>query len=268
LEEFDQSNDQRPSAIVPAQRDEPRPAPPLTDTTPDHTLLVGLESALHRRDAQEAARLYIRASATGVLPFGNSERMLARLFNVALGDARFDPGEFCTLARAFGWDRPQLDSAVVSDVRERVFARLAAEDWYDHLSAIAASRQRLGRKWVRAARLVLGRIRGWGLFRIHRPTLQRILDEYARHETWLCDRIDNAWVATLKRRMRRRELFASAGIALFLGAIFVDGAIVSVNSSKGDSAVAFLSMIPLGLFLLWFIRLMLRHFVDVWRRRP
>ena len=62
--------------------------------------------------------------ATGVLPFGNSERMLARLFNVALGDARFDPGEFRTLARAFGWDRPQLDSAVVSDVRERVFARL------------------------------------------------------------------------------------------------------------------------------------------------
>jgi hypothetical protein len=271
-EELDRGTDLRLPPIVP-RRDEPRSMPPAVDTTSDRALLVGLESALQRRDAHEAVRLYIRASATGAVPLGNTERMLRRLFDAALGDARFNPDEFRALARTFGWDRPLLDSPVVSDVRDRVSARLAAEDWYDNLAAIAAHRQRLGRKWVRAARLVLRRIRGWALFRIHRPTLQTIVDEYARHATWLHDRIDPAWVVTLKRRMRRRELFAGVLLTLVLGGVLLDAAIVLATGAvglvlRGENSVAFLITIPIGLVLFGFVRLLQRHVVDVWRRRP
>jgi|HubBroStandDraft_6_1064221.scaffolds.fasta_scaffold182542_1 hypothetical protein len=259
-----------PIASMPREETPHAPAPAV-DAALDRSLLVGLESALQRRDAREAARLYIRASATGALPLGDAERMLARLFTVALADARFERAEFRALAATFGWDRPQLDSAVVSDVRQRVSARLAAEIWYDNLAAVAPRRLILGRKRVRVARLLLRRIRGWGLFRIDRPALRTLLDEHAHHEAWLRDRIDAAWVVTLKRRMRRRELFANASLVLFLGALLLNGVIVFVGGALGllkdDSAVGFFVIVPIAAVLVWFIRLLLRNMVDIWRRR-
>ena len=263
----------RRAPIASTPREETWHAPAPTDEAVlDRSLLVGLESALQRRDAGAAARLYIRASATGALPLGDAERTLARLFTVALADARFERAEFSTLAKTFGWDRPQLDSAIVSDVRQRVFARLGAEDWYDDLAKVAARRLILGRKRVRAARLLLRRIRGWGLFRIDRPTLQALLDEHARHDSWLQDRITPAWVATLKQRMRRRELVANASLALFLGALLLNVVVVVVGGAVGllkdESTVGLFAIIPIAAVLIWFIRLLLRQIIAVWGRRP
>jgi len=273
LEQLNRDIEARRAPMAPMPREAPpRAAAPADATVPDRSLLVSLESALQRRDAGAAAPLYIRASATGALPLGDTERMLARLFTVALADPRFDRAELRALAKTFGWDRPQLDSAIVSDVRQRVFARLSAEDWYDDLVAVAQRKKRAPHKRVRAARLLLGRIRGRALFRIHRPTLQALLDEHARHDGWLQDRIDPAWVATLKRRMRRRELFANASLGLFLGALLLNAVSVFVSGALGllkdDSTVGFLVAIPIAAVLFWFIRLLWRHIVAVWRRRP
>jgi hypothetical protein len=120
---------------------------------------------------------------------------------------------------------------------------------------------------------MLKRIRGWGLFRIHRPALQVRFDEYTRHELWVRDRIDPAWVTTLKRRFHRRELLAGAVLPLFLAALLAPVAVVLVGgiiglSQHGDSAPAILLLVPVLAVLVWPIKLLLQHFMDVWRRRP
>jgi hypothetical protein len=267
-----------PATQLPAPPVLPRThAPPPPDIVGEHAneraLLIGLESALQRRDARDASQLYCRAAATGALPFGDTERMLARLFTVALEDPTFDGEAFRGLATCFGWDRSELDSVAVSAVRQRVAARLAAEDWYDGLVTTADRKTwRIPRYQTKVARLMLKRIRGFGLFRITRPALQVRLDEYTRHELWVRDRIDPAWVTTLKRRMRRRELVANAILPLFLAALLFDAVIVLVGGIIGlfehdESSLGILLLIPVCAVLAWLIKLLLQHFVDVWRTK-
>src|SRR6185503_8454070 len=123
-----------------------------TPQPPARARLIALEQALQRGDAREASRLYFRAAATGAVPLGDTERMQVRLFAVALDDPTFDGPAFRTLAKSLGWDRPEFDSEAGSSVRQRVSARLAAEDWYDELVALA-DRKRLwsGRRQIACA---------------------------------------------------------------------------------------------------------------------
>lgn len=239
----------------------------------DRALLIALESALQRGDAREAAQLYVRAAASGALPLGDAERMLARLFAVALEDPAFDGAAFRDLAKTFGWERPELASPMTSEIRRRVTARLAAEDWHDGLVALADRRRWwFGRKKSRIARLMLRRIRGWGLLRVDRPALRTTLDTLKPHEIWLHDRIPSEWVATLERRLRRRELIASAGLAAFLGFLLLDVAYVVVAGLLGlieDASVfAILILIAFTAVLIWLLRAFVKHFIGMWRNQP
>ena len=253
------------------------PAPPLPNIAEERAneraLLIGLEAALQRHDAREASQLYVRAAATGALPLGDAERMLARLFTVALEDASFDGPAFRALAKSFGWDRPDLDSATVAAVRQRVMTRLAAEDWYDALVGIA-DRKRWwfwGRR-SRVARLMLRRIRGWGLLRIDRPALRATLDALKPHESWLRDRIAPEWVATLERRMRRRELIASGASTAFFAFLLLDAAIVIigglVGAIKEDATFGILILIAVTAVLIWMLQAAVKNFIGMWRSSP
>lgn len=252
------------------------PAPPVVvaeERANERALLIGLESALQRRDARDASQLYVRAAATGALPLGDAERMLVRLFTVALEDASFDGPAFRALAKSFGWDRPDLDSAALSQVRARVAARLDAEEWYDSVVVIAERKKKGVRRFqARAARLLLGRIRGRALFRIKRPALQALLDEYKHHEAWVRDRIDPGWVATLKRRIRRRELFAHAVPIAFLAFLLLDAAFVIVGGFLGvvqdETLTAILLLIGVTGVLSWLLWAFVKHFIGMWRSRP
>jgi hypothetical protein len=202
-----------------------------------------------------------------------SQRQEPIAFTVALEDPTFDGEAFRGLVKGLGWERPELDSAAVSPVRQRVAARLAAEDWYDALVTTARRKSwRIPRYQARVARLMLKRIRGFGLFRITRPALQVRLDEYTPPEIWVRDRIDPAWVTTLKRRFRRRELVANAILPLFLASLLLDAAVVLVGGIIGlfehdDSSLGVLLLIPVCAVLAWLIKLLLQHFVDVWRTK-
>lgn len=236
----------------------------------ERALLIELESALQRWDTRAAWQLYVRAAATGAVPLGESERMLARLFTVALGDPNFDGPAFRDLAKSFGWERPELGSEVVSDVRQRVSARLAAEDWYDGLVAIAdRKRWWSGRRKSRVARLVLRRIRGWGLLRVNREALRVTLDTLKPHQGWLRDRIPPEWVATLERRMRRRELIASGWWVLFLGFWVLDGAWFVLGGMLGmikdESVFTILFLIALMAALVWALWAVAKNFIGLWR---
>jgi hypothetical protein len=239
----------------------------------ERALLIALESALQRGDARGAAQLYVRAAASGALPLGDAERALARLFAVALEDRTFDGAAFRDLAKTFGWDRPELDSPMTSEVRRRVTARLAAEAWYDKLVEVADSRRwGFRRTRSRVPRLVLGRMRGWGLMRIHRPALRITLDTLKPHEIWLRDRIPPEWVATLERRLRRRELIASGAWAIFLGFLLLDAAVVVVGGALGltkdDSTSAGLILVAFMAVLVWLLQGVVKEFIGVWRSPP
>jgi hypothetical protein len=250
----------------------PAPAAPVVaeERANERALLIDLESALQRRDARVASQLYCRAAATGALPLGETERMLARLFTVALEDPTFDGEALRGLVQRLGWDRLELDSVAVSPVRKRIAACLAAEDWYDALVTTADRKTwRIPRYQARVARLMLKRVRGWGLFRINRPALQVRLDEYTRHELWVPDRIDPAWVATLKRRMRRREIIGSVLLTLFVGHLLLQGivGVIAVMFKEGLS-FATLPFVAIVAFLIWILKHLVKSFLRVWRRRP
>jgi hypothetical protein len=172
------------------------------------------------------------------------------------------------LAKAFGWDRPPPVGATDADARERVFARLSAEDWYDWLVGRADRKKGTTRRQAKVARLMLRRIRRPGLFRIDRAVLKSFLDEYKRHQQWLRDRIDPAWAATLERKIRRRELIANALLILFVGAILLNGAIAFAAVLIGEGRVGLLPLfIAFGAFITWILKTLAAEFLRIWRRR-
>jgi len=242
------------------------------DRAQDRAVLSEMDAALQRRDARAAAELYFRAAAGGALPLGSTEHMLARLLAVALADPALDPAGFRALARSVGWDRPELDSELVSEVRRRVGARLAAEDFYDEVVAIAErSKPGVSRYGARTGKVMLRRIRGWGLFRINREALAANLDRLEPHAAWLADRIDPAWVATLRRRLRRRELWSAAGTIVILGFLLLNALIVLIGSVVGliqdRSLVAAVLLVAFTGLFGWLLKLMLQHFRALWRSR-
>jgi hypothetical protein len=121
------------------------PPAPTTDVAEESlsesALLIALETALQGGDARDSWQLYVRAAASGAVPLGDNERMLARLFTAALDDPSVDGATFCDLARKFGWNRASLGSLAFADVHHRVASRLAAEEWFTELVVTAESRK-------------------------------------------------------------------------------------------------------------------------------
>jgi hypothetical protein len=263
-----------PSNQPPAMLQSPVPPAPVAveERANERALLIGLESALQRRDARDASQLYVRAAATGALPLGDAERMLVRLFTVALEDASFDGPAFRALAKSFGWDRPELDSATVAEVRQRVMARLAAEDWYDALVEIAdRKRWWFRRHRSRVARLMLKRVRGRALLRIDRAALQATLDTFKPHELWLRDRISPEWVATLQRRLWWREWIARTVPMAMLTFLLLGAAFVIVGGLAGlikdEAWFAIAVLIGVTALLGWMLPAVARHFAAMWHTR-
>jgi hypothetical protein len=213
----------------------PQPSEFAQERANERAALVGLESALQRGDARAAWQLYLHAAAIGALPLGGTDRMLARLFTVALDDRTLDGASFRELTRSLGWDRTDLGSPAVADVRQRVDLRLAAEGWYDQLVAIAEGRTGpLQRPAAQAARVLLGRIGGRGLIGISRPALRGLLDQLKPHHIWLRDRIPVARVATLEQSYRQRELIAGTLGAVFVGWLLLQAFVVLLTAASSD----------------------------------
>jgi uncharacterized membrane protein len=109
--------------------------------------------------------------------------------------------------------------------------------------------------------------------RIHRPALRITLDTLKPHEIWLRDRIPPEWVATLERRLRRRELIASGAWAIFLGFLLLDAAVVvgggALGLTKDDSTSAGgLILVAFMAVLVWLLRGVVKEFIGVWRSPP
>jgi hypothetical protein len=251
----------------------PTPPPPAVaqERANERAALIGLESALQRGDAREAWQLFVRAAAIGALPLGGTDRMLGRLFTVALEDPTLDGAAFRDMTKSLGWDRTDLASPAVADVRQRVDLRLAAEAWYDKLVAIAEGRSaRPLRPQAQAARVLLGRARGWGLIGVSRPMLRQLLDQLKSHEMWLRNRIPAARVATIEQRYRRREIIAAALGAVFVGWLLLQAIVVLITaSSSGQLQPAGGVMLFLFVvFVSWGFWRVVKTLVRRWGDRP
>jgi len=247
-----------------------RSGPDLPDVPSDGLAsLTALESALQRRDASEAMRLYYGVSASGVLPLGDAEHMLARVFAAALQDPALDRAAFREFAKCFGWDKPDAIGLAHSAIRQHAFERLSADEWYDAIVAIADRKRGTKRYQANVARTILKRVRRPWLFGIDRPALQACLDEYKKHQMWLCDRIDPAWVAKLERRIRWRNFIAAALVALpfvglLVGVIIIAfvGAVAVMQTGQGLPV-----LISCVVLLVWLMRNLAGHLEDVLRER-
>jgi hypothetical protein len=277
----------------PAARPEPEPdriepatkhssAPPTENTqkpqlqpsspTPDHddirdqALLIALDAALRRRDATEATALYYRAAATGALSLASAPDVIERLLAVAVDDTTLGAAAIRHLVRTAGLDAPRSRAGVASKLRQRVLARLGAEDWYENLLATAQQRKgRIARRRAKIARLILGRIgRHWHP-RVDKTALRSWLAQYKTHEAWLGDRIDPAWVSTLEERLRRREIFWLVIYGLFIGGMLIQtGLLFGIGLIEGSVEFwAFMIGVPLVAFFLWIFTLLVKELLKL-----
>jgi hypothetical protein len=211
------------------------PAPQRDAAAGDRELVMQLESALDRRDAAAAVPLYYRAAATGAIPLHDAAPLLEQLFALSIAAPLLPAEAFCRLARDFGWDKPLPDGGATGALRASVLARLAAEDWYRSLVDRAARRGGETRKQARLARLMLGRTGRVLMPRVDREALRQYLDQWRTHQPWLSGLLDPAWVSTLERRLRRRDIASALFYALFLAAFLLDGIVVVLTAvARGE----------------------------------
>ncbi len=251
-----------------ARKPELQPSAPPSDPDDirDSALLIALDAALRRRDANEATVLYYRAAATGALSLERAPDVILRLLDVAVDDPALKGAAFRPLVRAAGLDASRSRALVDGELRQRVLARLRAEDWYDDLLATAGQRKgRSARRRAKIARLLLGRIGRHWRPRVDKAALRISLAQYRTHEAWLKDRIDPVWVSKLEGRLRRRDIFWYVFYILFVGGILFDFLFLSVFA-VGDlpESLWSLSIGLLGaLFLAWILKLLLGELIKL-----
>jgi hypothetical protein len=207
-----------------APESEPRPPAPVPDHDDirDQTLLVALDAALRRRNTREAMALYYRAAATGALSLESAPDATERLLAVAVDDLSLDPAAFRHLTRAVGLAAPQFRAPVAFELRQRVFARLYAEDWYEELLAKAKRRKgRAARQQAKIARLLLGRIGRYWNPDVDRTDLDSTMAQYKIHAAWLENRIDPDWARKIERRIARQGIFRLVLHGLFIGSMLI-----------------------------------------------
>ncbi|HWF94448.1 MAG TPA: J domain-containing protein [Xanthobacteraceae bacterium] len=240
----------------------PDRGPPVPASDPDdirdRALLIALDSALRRRDGNEATMLYYRAAATGALGLDGAREVTERLLAVAVDDLTLGAAAFRHLAQTIGVSTRRLRAPVASEVHQRAIARLQAEDWYDDLLATAKQRKgREARHQARIARLLLGRSGRYWSPKVDPAALKTRLQQCRIHAVWLGDRIDPAWLSRLEWRQRRGRLFGLACYNLFVLALliqFMHDAILEITTARTPSA-SLVIVLFLAAFLLWLFRL-------------
>ena len=245
---------------------QPSAPPSDDDDIRDRALLIALDAALRQRDANEATVLYYRAAATGALSLERAPDVMVRLLAVAVDDPALTAAAFRHLVRAAGLDASRSRALVDGELRQRVLARLRAEDWYDDLLAAAGQRKgRTARRRAKIARLLLGRIgRHWHP-RVDKAALRTSLAQYRTQEAWLKDRIDPAWVSRLEGRLRRRDIFWHVFYILFVGGMLFEFLLLTVFAvSDLPESLGSLLIGPLGAaFLFWIFKLLLAELIKL-----
>jgi hypothetical protein len=245
---------------------QPSAPTPDHDDIRDQALLIALDAALRRRDAAEATALYYRAAATGALSLDSAPDVIERLLAVAVDDLTIGAAVFRGLVRAAGLDTPRSRPPVAPELRQRVLARLRAEDWYDNLLVTAQQRKgKVARRRAKITRLILGRIgRHWHP-RVDKAALRTWLAQYKSHEAWLKDRIDPAWISKLEGRLRRRDIIWLVFYILFVGGMLFQFMFLSIFAvTDWPESLWALLVAPLAVaFLLWILKLLLAQLLTL-----
>ncbi|HUK10246.1 MAG TPA: hypothetical protein VLX09_20415 [Stellaceae bacterium] len=169
--------------------------------------------ALSERDWSAAARELVSASARGLLPLANEEAHAAEVMKGAMADRDLSAASFRAVAQQLHWDGPLTWSRGAHDkLRQQVWARIDAENWYTALLEQASYRPPGGLNlhgWLGgdpkqiergAAMMVLGYTSANNARRL-KKWLDPLLVQAEQHQPWLGNRIDPCVIETLRDRL-------------------------------------------------------------------
>jgi hypothetical protein len=260
-----------PARSIPESEPQPPVPEPDHDDIRDRALLIALDAALQQRNTCEATALYYRAAATGALSLESAPDTIERLLAVAVDDLSLDTAALRDLTRAVGLAAPQFRAPIAIELRQRVFSRLYAEDWYEELLAKAKQRKgRAARQQAKIARLLLGRIGRYRNPRIDKTAVERSIALYKIHAAWLQDRIDPARVRKIERRLARQGIFRLVLYGLFIGSMLLQSMLLFAAGfiEDDDRIWAFMIGATLSAFFLWIFILIvkgiLRRLIPGW----
>lgn len=234
----------------------------------DRALLVALDVSMRHRDAVEAAALYIKAAATGALSLRRSRDILEQLLAAVVDDPNFDDATFRDLARSFGWNGATFHPPGETILCEKLRSRILADEWYERLRKDSVAKgSRAVRRRAKIARLLLKRHRRWWVPRVDKAALRMCLNDYRSHRPWLSHRLDLEWIDWLDRRSRRAEIRSVSFYVLLLSVFLIQFTAVFVKEARTDGlSVLYLLLGPAGaLFVLWLLRLLLTHLLQLLR---
>jgi hypothetical protein len=173
---------------------------PVDDQDPT---LADFDRAVAGKSTIGAWRCLDRLMARGVIGIGDEREPALRLAELALHDLDLPAESFAELVGHFGFvseihddDTPRL--------RRLIGQRLAAEAWLAVLRNTAAKRAwGKVREEVRIARAFVGTRRIGRLPGIKSGRLQKTIDEFRGHRSWIDHRIDVARIVAVESRLQR-----------------------------------------------------------------
>jgi len=220
--QYDERDDESGAQeITPA---EPLAAPmPVKDASPVPLVEIDMEDdpewaiddALEDKNQGVAAawQIFEHAMATGAIGLREQVTLTRKLVASALDDTR--PGSAATfraIIAIVGASKSGRHDEL-ADLRDRITARLLAEDWLDQLGQKARKRAYGAQRFnIIAARVLLGIKPKYRRSHAVLNALKQLLAEYRRHDEWLAGRLGARAEALEKRlpddvrRRKRRDM--------------------------------------------------------------
>lgn len=179
---------------------------------PDEVLLfLDFQNAEDECDGRRAEAIFNKIMARGLIEIGLETEVASRLLETAAKDPSFAADDLRALAGRL---------CLAEEEVEGLKAAYEAREWLVQLETCAGQarvRGRPARQARRLARLLLKHPRRPGMFALSSVELWKGLEEYSLHSAWLGSRIDQDWTASLRRKLKARDLFYTILFILFLG---------------------------------------------------
>ena len=208
--------------------------PPVRDmpvaVDDDDPTLDDFDRAIAGKSTIEAKRALDRLMARGVIGIGGERAAALRLAELALHDLDLPAETFEELVGHLGLASETHGEDDASRLRQKIGQRLAADAWLAKLRDKVTERAwGKAREDVRIARALVGTGRKRRLAGIKSGRLQKTIEEFQLHRSWIAHRVDVDRIAAIEARLqrilrcrRRRERIYIALFCLYVVFAFFD----------------------------------------------
>ena len=202
-------------ATLPEPRPLPLPPAPPVDIEFDEDPEWAIDDALEGGSVAAAWQVFEHAMATGAISLREQVTLTRKLVAAALDDTGAgSAATFRTIIATVGASKSGRNDEL-ADYRERITARLQAEEWLDQLDQKAKKRAFGAHRYnILAARVLLGTKPKYRRSHAMLNALQQLLVEYRRHGQFLAgrfgahaDALEKRLPEDVRRKKRRDNIF-------------------------------------------------------------